>query len=141
MASVIFHAYHQINKSGKVKLFRSHNKNYKDGEQLRDFVYVKDVINAIVFLIKNQPSSGIYNLGTGQARTFNDLAIAVFKAMNKKITIEYIDTPIDIRDKYQYFTEADMNKLRGIGYDTPFSSLEDGITDYVKNYLIPNKYL
>ena len=141
MASVIFHAYHQINKSGKVKLFSSHNKNYKDGEQLRDFVYVKDVINTIVFLIKNQPSSGIYNLGTGQARTFNDLAIAVFKAMNKKITIEYIDTPIDIRDKYQYFTEVDMNKLRGIGYDTPFSSLEDGITDYVKNYLIPNKYL
>ncbi len=141
MASVIFHAYHQINEYGGVKLFRSHNENYKDGEQLRDFIYVKDIINVIVFLMKKRPPLGIYNLGTGKARTFNDLASAVFKSMGKKITIEYIDTPEDIRDKYQYFTEADMDKLIQIGYNTPFTSLEDGIADYVKNYLIPNKYL
>ncbi len=140
MASVVFHAFHQIKESGKMKLFRSHHPNYKDGEQLRDFVYVKDVANVILFLMQQRKYSGLYNVGTGKARTFLDLARATFKAMNVPENIEFIDTPIDIRDKYQYFTEANMNKLRSIGYTLPFTTLEDGINDYVTNYLIPNCY-
>jgi ADP-L-glycero-D-manno-heptose 6-epimerase len=138
MASVILHAYNQINESGKVRLFRSHRPDFKDGEQLRDFVYVKDVINVIAFLMQQQPQSGIYNLGTGNARSFLDLAKAVFKAMNKAENIEFVDTPADIRDKYQYFTQADMEKLIHAGYRTPFTSLEEGVTDYVTNYLVKN---
>jgi ADP-L-glycero-D-manno-heptose 6-epimerase len=141
MASVIFHSFLQINEKGRVKLFRSHNPNYKDGGQLRDFVYVKDVVEVIWFLYSNKVKSGIYNLGSGKARTFFDLASATFKAMGKEVSIDFIDTPIDIRDKYQYFTEANMSKLKEQGYSKPFTSLEDGIGDYVKNYLIPNKYL
>ncbi len=140
MASVIFHAFHQINENGYVKLFRSHNVNYKDGEQLRDFVYVKDLIQVISFLIKHRPESGIYNLGTGKARSFNDLVSAVFRAMDKEPLIEYIDTPMDIRDKYQYFTQADMNKLTESGYVKSFTSLEEGVADYVKNYLMKKMY-
>jgi ADP-L-glycero-D-manno-heptose 6-epimerase len=138
MASVIFHAYNQINESGKVKLFRSHRPDFKDGEQLRDFIYVKDVINVIIFLMQQQPQSGIYNLGTGKARSFLDLAKATFRAMNKTENIEFTDTPIDIRDKYQYFTQADMEKLSRAGYTASFTSLEEGVNDYVKNYLIQN---
>ena len=139
MASVIFHAYNQINESGKMKLFRSHHPHFKDGEQMRDFVYVMDVINVIVFLMQQQPKSGIYNLGTGRARTFLDLAKATFHAMNKTEHIEFIDTPMDIRDKYQYFTQANMEKLvREADYFTPFTSLEDGVNDYVTNYLSKN---
>lgn len=141
MASVIFHSFNQINENGYVKLFRSHNVNFKDGEQLRDFVYVKDLIQVISFLMKQRPESGIYNLGTGKARTFKDLVTAVFKAIDKESRIEYIDTPEDIRDKYQYFTEADMNKLKDVGYLKPFTSLEDGVSDYVKNYLMKKEYL
>ena len=139
MASVIFHAYNQINESGKVKLFRSHRPDFKDGEQLRDFVYVKDVINVILFLIQHRPQSDIYNLGTGKARSFLDLAKATFKAMNRVENIDFVDTPIDIRNKYQYFTQADMEKLSRAGYTATFTSLEDGVDDYVKNYLINNK--
>jgi len=141
MASVIFHSFHQIKNTGKVKLFRSHNPNYTDGGQLRDFVYVKDVVNVIWFLYKDKPKNGIYNLGSGKARTFLDLAKATFKALGKEENIEFIDTPIDIRDKYQYFTEADMSKLISVGYSKPFTTLEEGVTDYVKNYLSENKYL
>lgn len=141
MASVIFHAFNQIRSAGKVKLFRSHNPNYTDGGQLRDFVYVKDVVDVIWFLYKNQPKSGIYNLGSGKARTFLDLAISTFRALGIEPNIEFIDTPIDIRDKYQYFTEADMRKLIAAGYKKPFTSLEDGVEDYVKNYLGKNVYL
>ncbi|MBL7931187.1 MAG: ADP-glyceromanno-heptose 6-epimerase [Bacteroidia bacterium] len=141
MASVIFHAYHQIKNNGKVRLFRSHNPDYKDGEQLRDFVYVKDVVNVIWFLFKNKPTSGIYNLGSGTARTFVDLAKSTFKALDVNANIEFIDTPVDIRDKYQYFTEANMQKLKSVGYLTPFTTLEDGVNDYVKNYLVPHNYL
>ena len=141
MASVIFHAYNQIEEKGSVKLFRSHNENYTDGGQLRDFVYVKDVASVIMFLMNHRKDSGIYNLGTGQARTFLDLAKGTFKALNKAEDISFIDTPADIRDKYQYFTEANMNKLKSIGYKKPFTSLEDGISDYVSNYLVPSKYL
>ncbi|MGB3947731.1 MAG: ADP-glyceromanno-heptose 6-epimerase [Bacteroidia bacterium] len=139
MASVIFHAYNQIQEKGNVKLFRSHNPNYKDGEQLRDFVYVKDLVNVCYFLLHHRKNSGIYNLGSGKARTFVDLAKATFKALNKMPEINFVDTPLDIRDKYQYFTEANMAKLKSIGYSQPFYSLEEGINDYVKNYLTTNK--
>jgi ADP-L-glycero-D-manno-heptose 6-epimerase len=140
MASVIFHAFNQITATGQMKLFRSHNSEYKDGEQLRDFVYVKDVVEVIMFLYRKHPASGIYNLGTGQARTFLDLARTTFKALGKPESISFIDTPADIRDKYQYFTEANMTKLKDAGYDKPFTSLEDGVTDYVQNYLKEKKY-
>jgi ADP-L-glycero-D-manno-heptose 6-epimerase len=140
MASVIFHAFNQINATGKVKLFRSHHADYKDGEQLRDFVYVKDVCDVIWFLYSGKASNGIYNLGSGKARTFNDLVKATFSALNKPANIEYIDTPLDIRDKYQYFTEARMNKLLSQGYSKKFHTLEEGVADYVKNYLVPKRY-
>lgn len=140
MASVIFHAYNQIKQNGKVKLFRSHNPLYKDGGQLRDFVYVKDVCSVLLYLYKRRVPNGIYNLGTGKARTFEDLARATFQAMGVPENIEYIDTPADIRDKYQYFTEAKMDKLKHAGYNKRFHTLEDGVNDYVKNYLAENEY-
>jgi len=135
MASVIFHAYKQIKDTGKVKLFRSHNPNYPDGGQLRDFVYVKDVVKVCYWLMHHRKNSGIYNLGTGKARTFTDLANATFAAMNLQPNLDFVDTPVDIRDKYQYYTQANMDKLRGIGYDAPFTTLEEGVKDYVQNYL------
>lgn len=140
MASVVFHAFNQIKKEGKMKLFRSHKKDYADGEQLRDFIYVKDVVDVCYFLMHHRKDNGIYNLGTGEARTFLDLAKNTFKAMEKPENIEFIDTPADIRDKYQYYTEADMNKLRTIGYRNNFTTLEEGIKDYVKNYLTKENY-
>ena len=140
MASVVFHAHNQIKEKGAVKLFRSHKPEVKDGEQLRDFIYVKDAIDVLFFFLTNRNNSGIYNLGTGKARTFYDLASAVFVAQNKKPEINFIDTPEDIRDKYQYFTEANMKKLREAGYSKPFTSLETGIKDYVLNYLTEQKY-
>jgi len=140
MASVIFHAFRQIGETGAMKLFRSHNPDYTDGGQLRDFVYVKDVVEVCLYLMKTPPNSGIYNLGSGVARTFLDLAKNTFKAMDKAEDISFIDTPADIRDKYQYFTEADMSKLIDSGYKIPFHSLEDGVADYVKNYLATNEY-
>lgn len=136
MASVIFHTYKQIKENGKMKLFRSHNPNYSDGGQLRDFVYVKDVASVCEYLMNEKPQSAIYNLGSGKARTFLDLATLTFKALNSEPKIEFIDTPIDIRDKYQYFTEANMSKLIHSGYSKPFYSLEEGVADYVKNYLM-----
>ncbi len=150
MASVIFHSFNQINATGKVKLFRSHRPDFKDGQQLRDFIYVKDIASVICFMIDNKTTrqqdnktlstealqSGIYNLGTGKARSFYDLAANTFKAMGREVNIEFIDIPEDIRDKYQYFTEANMTKLREAGYDKDFTSLEDGVMDYVKNYLM-----
>lgn len=141
MASVIFHAFNQINKTKQVKLFRSHDPKYKDGGQLRDFVYVKDVVDVIWYLYSNEVKSGIYNLGSGKARTFYDLASNTFNAMNVPVDIAFVDTPADIRDKYQYYTEANMKKLIDTGYHKPFTSLEAGIEDYVKNYLVPHKYL
>lgn len=140
MASVIFHAFHQIKEKGSMKLFRSHNPNYTDGGQLRDFIYVKDVVEVCLYLMNETPHAGIYNLGSGVARTFKDLALNTFKGLDKEANIEFIDTPIDIRDKYQYFTEANMQKLIQTGYSKPFFTLEEGIEDYVKNYLIPGKY-
>ena len=140
MASVIFHSLNQIKSSGKVKLFKSHKPEYKDGEQLRDFVYVKDVVDICYWLMNERPAPGLYNLGTGKARTFKDLVTAIFKSLGKEPVIEFIDTPLDIRDKYQYFTEADMTKLRDVGYKEDFYSLEEGVETYVKNFLIEKKH-
>ncbi len=141
MASVVFHAFDQINATGGMKLFRSHRPDYKDGEQLRDFVYVKDLCNVCLFFMEHRKNSGLYNLGSGTARTFLDLARTTFTAMGKEENITFIDTPADIRDKYQYFTEARMEKLRSIGYTKPFTKLEDGVYDYVVNHLVPKAYL
>lgn len=142
MASVVFHAFNQIKETGGMKLFKSHKDGYEDGEQKRDFVYVKDVCKVLFFLMHNRKSenNGIYNLGTGKAESFNALAKGIFNALEKDQNIEYIDTPEDIRDKYQYFTEANMKKLRSIGYDVPFKNLEEGIEDYVKQHLVDHKY-
>jgi len=139
MASVIYHAYCQIKQNGRMKLFRSHRPEFKDGEQMRDFIYVKDVLEVCVFLMHHRRNSGIYNLGSGKARTFLDLATNTFEAMKVPVAIDFVDTPADIRDKYQYFTQASMSKLRSIGYTQPFHSLEEGVADYVKNYLVPEK--
>lgn len=140
MASVIYHAFNQIKNTGKVKLFRSHRPDFDDGKQLRDFIYVKDVVDVLYFMMENRSHSGLYNLGTGKARSFLDLATATFHSMGLEPNIEFIDTPVDIRDKYQYFTEADMNKLKSEGYDKAFFELEQGIEEYVQGYLIPGLY-
>ncbi|MBL7816382.1 MAG: ADP-glyceromanno-heptose 6-epimerase [Saprospiraceae bacterium] len=146
MASTIFHFFNQISEKGSVNLFQSHRSDFKDGEQMRDFIYVKDVVKVLFWFYEKSkepiPSvkSGIYNLGTGKARSFNDLVTQVFKNTNKSWSVNYIPTPEDIRDTYQYFTEADMKKLQSAGYTEGFTSLEEGIADYVQNYLAPKKY-
>jgi ADP-L-glycero-D-manno-heptose 6-epimerase len=143
MASVIWHSFNQIKNSGTVKLFKSHRPDFKDGQQLRDFIYVKDILKVCYWLMENfekKLPSGLYNLGTGKARSFEDLVKATFSGVGKPVDIQFIDMPEDIRDKYQYFTEARMEKLHSAGYTTPFFSLEDGVTDYVKNYLINKNY-
>lgn len=139
MASVVFHGFKQAMENGSIRLFRSHRPEYEDGKQRRDFIYVKDVTDVLLFFYKQQTASGIYNLGTGKARTFLDLANSTFAAMEKIPAIEWIEIPSDIREKYQYFTEADMSKLYGAGYTAPFHSLEEGIRDYVQQYLLKNK--
>ena len=136
MASVVWHAYNQILKTGKMKLFRSHNPAYKDGEQMRDFIFVKDVAEVCLFLMHHRKNSGIYNLGSGRSRTFLDLVKAVFASVGKPEQIEFIDTPVDIRNKYQYFTEANMSKLKGIGYDKKFYELEEGVKEYVQKHVV-----
>lgn len=141
MASVILHAFRQIREKGSVNLFRSHRPDYRDGEQLRDFIYVKDLVEVSHWLMEHRPASGLYNLGTGKARSFLDLVNATFEASGAAPNILFIDTPEDIRDKYQYFTEAKMEKLREAGYRQAFHSLEEGISDYVSNYLKENKFL
>ena len=140
MASVIFHSCNQIKENGKVKLFKSHKEGYEDGEQLRDFIYVKDVVEVCYWLMENQPASAIYNLGTGKARSFNDLVKSTFAGLDLQPNIEFIDMPEDIRDKYQYFTEASMDKLKTAGYTKDFYSLEKGVDDYVRNYLSKNSF-
>jgi ADP-L-glycero-D-manno-heptose 6-epimerase len=140
MASVIFHSFNQIKDKGKVKLFRSHKDGFEDGEQLRDFVYVKDVVSVCYWLMENKPASAIYNLGTGTARSFNDLVKSTFAGLDLPPVIEYIDMPEDLRNKYQYFTEAAMEKLKAAGYTNEFYSLEKGIDDYVRNYLNKNLF-
>jgi ADP-L-glycero-D-manno-heptose 6-epimerase len=141
MASVIMHAYSQINGTGKMRLFQSHVPEYKNGEQQRDFIYVKDLIDVLIYFMENRKHSGLYNLGTGKARTFNDLALAVFKALNIEPNIEYIPIPEDIREAYQYYTQADMQKLRKAGYKPEFTSLEEACSDYVERYLSREVYL
>ncbi len=142
MASTIFHFFNQIQAHGEVNLFKSHHPEYADGEQMRDFVYVKDVLKVLWFLFENYENvqSGIYNLGTGKARPFKDLVKNVFTNVDKPLKINYIPTPEDIRDKYQYFTEAKMSKLISQGYIAGFYTLEEGIEDYIQNYLTPNRY-
>jgi len=140
MASVIFHAYNQIKEKGRLTLFRSHNPDYADGEQMRDFIYVKDVVEVCLFLMHHRKNSGIYNLGSGQARTFMALALNTFAALGETANIDFMDTPENIRDTYQYFTEASMSKLRSIGYTKPFHTLEEGVQDYVQQYLIPGRH-
>ena len=146
MASVIWHCFNQLKETGEFKLFKSSNPDYKDGQQLRDFVYVKDVINVCLWLMEKNAAgdqhvtNGLYNLGTGKARTIEDLVKVTFAGIDRHAKIVYIDMPEDIRDKYQYFTEANMSKLIQAGYTTPFYSLEDGVDDYVRNYLATGEY-
>jgi ADP-L-glycero-D-manno-heptose 6-epimerase len=142
MASVIWHSFNQINKDGVVKLFKSHRDDFEDGQQLRDFVYVKDLLKVMHWMMENMvdgawpaAQNGLYNLGTGQARSFYDLVAATFNGLDKETVVEFIDMPIDIRDKYQYFTEANMQKLHAAGYNDKFYTLEEGVDDYVRNYL------
>ena len=141
MASVIFHAFHQIRDTGKLKLFKSHHPDWQDGGQERDFIYVKDVLQMVWDINDHKPQSGLYNVGTGKARTFKDLGEATFHALGIDPVIEYIDMPEDLREKYQYFTEADMAKWNDAGLPLPATSLEDGVKDYVQQYLNPNKFL
>jgi ADP-L-glycero-D-manno-heptose 6-epimerase len=139
MASVVFHAFNQIKETGQVKLFRSHRPDYQDGEQLRDFIYVQDVLDICLFLRKKGIPSGLINVGTGQSRTFLDLARATFAALNSPAQIKFIDTPMRLRKHYQYRTCANIKKLRTLGYTAPFTPLEDGIRSYIQDYLVPDK--
>lgn len=141
MRSVVHKAFEQIRDTGKVKLFKSLNPKYKDGEQLRDFIYIKDAVEMTLFFLDKPKANGLFNLGTGKAQTWNDLVAAIFRSLNKQVSIEYIDLPKHLREKYQYFTEAKMDKIKKAGYNIPFTSLEDGVTDYVKNYLSGKLYL
>ena len=140
MASVVMHTFNQIQATGTMSLFKSHRADVADGYQSRDFVYVKDVVNVIVFLLEQQPNSAIYNLGSGEANPFFDLARFTFEAMGKEAQISFIDTPIDIRETYQYYTCAGMSKLRESGYTKAFYTLKEGVFDYVQQYLLPHAY-
>ena len=135
MASMIYHGYRQIKENGKIRLFKSYNPEYRDGEQLRDFVYVKDVCNVILYMLKHSEVNGLFNLGTGQAQSFFELAEATFHALNLEPNIEFIDMPEILREKYQYYTKAEMGKLREVGYTKKFLNLEEGASDYVRNHL------
>jgi ADP-L-glycero-D-manno-heptose 6-epimerase len=141
MRSFMLKAFEQINATGRVRLFKSCNADYADGEYKRDFLYIKDAVDMTLFFYDNPKISGLFNIGAGRARTWNDLVKAVFAAMGKEPNIEYIDMPEAIRNQYQYFTQADITKLRTAGYKEQITSLEDAIGDYVQNYLQNNKYL
>jgi ADP-L-glycero-D-manno-heptose 6-epimerase len=141
MRSVVHKAFEQMRDAGKVKLFKSLNDKYKDGEQLRDFIYIKDAVDMTLFFLDKPNVNGLFNVGTGKARTWNDLVSAIFKALNKETNIEYIDLPEHLRQKYQYFTEANMNKIKKAGFNSSITSLEDGVADYVKRYLLGKLYL
>jgi ADP-L-glycero-D-manno-heptose 6-epimerase len=136
MASVVLHAFQTIRETGKMKLFRSHHRDYKDGEQSRDFVFVEDIADVMLFFMESQKNHGIFNVGTGKARSFLDLTTSVFKSLNLTPDISFVDTPIDLRGRYQYFTEADIQKLREIGYTKPFTELEAGVEEYVGEFLM-----
>ncbi len=141
MRSVVHKAFEQVRDTGKVRLFKSLNPNYKDGEQMRDFVYVKDAVEMTLHFLEHRDKNGIYNVGSGKARTWIDLVTALFKAVGKPVNIEFIDLPDNLKEKYQYFTEANLGKIKSAGYNKPITSLEDGVNDYVKNYLLKNLYL
>jgi ADP-L-glycero-D-manno-heptose 6-epimerase len=141
MRSFILKAFEQINATGRVRLFKSHRSDYTDGGQLRDFIYVRDAVAMTLFFLERPEAVGLYNVGTGLARSWNDLATAVFRAMDRPLNIEYIDMPETLRDKYQYFTQADITKIREAGYDEQTIPLEDAVTDYVRNYLMKDAYL
>ena len=141
MRSFVIKAFEQINTDGTVRLFKSYNSEFADGEQLRDFIYVKDAVDMTLFFYDHPQISGLFNIGTGKARSWNDLVKAVFAAMNKKTNIEYIEMPESIRKQYQYYTEADITILRKAGYDKDITNLEDAVKDYVQNYLHENRYL
>jgi ADP-L-glycero-D-manno-heptose 6-epimerase len=141
MRSVVHKAFEQIITTGKVKLFKSENPGYKDGEQMRDFVYVKDAVDMTLFFLNNPDRNGLFNLGSGKARTWNDLVNALFKAMDRPVNIEYIEMPPNLLEKYQYFTEAKISKIKKAGYSASIAALEEGVSDYVKNYLLKDKFL
>jgi ADP-L-glycero-D-manno-heptose 6-epimerase len=141
MRSVVHKAFEQVRDNGKVKLFKSLHPNYKDGEQMRDFVYVKDAVDMTLYFLEHPEKNGIFNVGAGKARTWNDLVTALFNAVGKAVNIEYIDLPENLREKYQYFTEANLSKIKSAGYSEPTITLEDGVSDYVKNYLLKGLYL
>ncbi len=141
MRSVVHKAFEQVKDYGKVKLFKSYNPNFKDGEQKRDFVYVKDAVDMTLFFLDNKNVNGIFNVGTGNAQTWIELVTALFDSMNKPLNIEFIDMPEEIKSKYQYFTQANLTKIRDAGYDKPIMNVQNGVKDYVKNYLLKNSYL
>ena len=141
MASVVFHAFHQIKESGRMRLFKSYRSDYENGAQRRDFVYIKDVLQVLMHFMENRKNSGIYNLGSGHSHTFLQLAQGVFKALNAPEAIDFIEMPEDIRDNYQYYTQASMQRIKEAGYTHDFWNFEEAITDYVQHYLIPHKYL
>jgi ADP-L-glycero-D-manno-heptose 6-epimerase len=142
MRSMVHKGFGQIQTKGSLRLFKSHKSEYKDGEQKREFVYIKDVLDVMIWFYRHPETAGIYNLGTGKAQTWNELASSLFSACKKKSLIEYIDMPSSIRNQYQYFTEADLSKLKSVGAPCNFRPLKDGVTDYVQNYLLtPDPYL
>ena len=138
MASMVFHGFNQIKETGKVKLFKSCNSHYADGGQLRDFVYVKDICKVIMWLLVNKQVSGLFNVGTGRAQSFAELAEATFHALDLEPNIEYIDMPEKLRGKYQYYTKAEMSKLYAVGYPYEFMDVEAGVRDYVQEHLAKN---
>ena len=141
MRSVVHKSFHQILETGSVRLFKSYRLDYRDGEQKRDFLYVKDAVAMTLHLALNPSLNGLYNLGSGEARTWLDLVTPVFEAMGREPDVSFVDMPLEIRDKYQYFTQADISKLRRAGYSAPLTSLRDAIFDYVRNYLLKDRRL
>jgi ADP-L-glycero-D-manno-heptose 6-epimerase len=141
MRSVVHKSFGQVRETGVIRLFKSHRPDYRDGEQKRDFLYVKDAVAMTLYLAANEKVGGLFNIGSGQARTWLDLARAVFAALKREPKIEFVEMPEGIRDKYQYFTEANLARLRAAGYAAPVTSLEDAVSDYVGNYLVPDKRL
>jgi ADP-L-glycero-D-manno-heptose 6-epimerase len=140
MRSVVHKAFEQVRDTGKVRLFKSRKREYGDGEQMRDFIYIKDAVDMTLYFLDKKDKYGLYNVGAGNARTWNDLVKALFNAMGKPVNIEYIDLPEEIVDKYQYFTEASLGKIRNAGYNKPLTPLETGVADYVQNYLLKDSY-
>lgn len=141
MRSVVHKAFEQVKDTGKVRLFKSKNPKYRDGEQMRDFIYVKDAVDMTLHFWEHKDRNGLFNIGSGKARTWNDLVTVLFKSVEKNINIEYIDMPAHLADKYQYFTEAPLLKIKAAGYKKEITSLEKGVSDYVKNYLLGKLYL